>query len=137
MNLIQKCFPIVAIAATSFFAVPAQAFSVGGTPTYSSNGLPTQLSVANEVQIPDGDIKFNVPDAGALEVGSLFLEGVLSAINVTGSASYAAVPNYITGFQFLGQDAVFNINAGDGVIAGFANNSNFTIDSLISQQFSV
>ncbi|NEQ55462.1 MAG: hypothetical protein F6K11_35995, partial [Leptolyngbya sp. SIO3F4] len=55
-----KFVPIVTIAAIGLSAVPAQAFTVGGNPEYSENGLPTVLSVINETQVlPPGDTKFS------------------------------------------------------------------------------
>ncbi|NEQ54392.1 MAG: PTPA-CTERM sorting domain-containing protein [Leptolyngbya sp. SIO3F4] len=71
-------------------------------------------------------------DPTQLKIGALSLSGVLNMSGSTNNATYNAVTSYITGFQFLGKDAVLNINAGTGVIAGFIGGSNFTIDALVT-----
>ena len=131
MNLI-KFSPVVTAVVISLLAAPAQAFSIGGNPSYATNALPTELSVNNEVRISDGDTQFTVSDPNALQIGTLFLEGSLGESGFIEDSFYSPVLSYITGFQFLGREAVFNLNAGQDVLAGFINGSNFTIDSLLS-----
>ena len=131
MNL-KILVPITVATAATLAAVPAEAFTLSGNPTYTPNGLPTELSVTNETIVSDGDINFSVSDPTALDIGSIFLEGSLGVFGVTGSASYAAVSSYITGFQFFGEEAIFNLDAGESVLAGFINDSNITTDSRLS-----
>lgn len=131
MNL-SKFSPLIIVATISLLANQAQAFSIGGNSVYATDGLPNELSVDNEVQIPDGDAQFTVLDAAALQIGSLFLEGSLGEFGLTENSFYASVSSYITRFQFLGTEAVFNLNAGQGVLSGFIDDSNFTIDSMLS-----
>ncbi len=131
MNLIKLSSAITAIT-ISLSAIPAQAFSIGGNASYTSNGLPAELSVTNEVQIPDNDTQFTVVDPNALQIGSILLEGVLEDFGITENSVYAPVSSYITGFQFLGEAAVFNLDAGQQVFAGFSSNNRFTVDSMLS-----
>lgn len=131
MNLI-KLFPVVTVAAVSLPAASAQAFGIAGNSSYTPSSLLTELSVSNEVQIPDNDTKFTVINPSNLEIGSLFLEGFLGEFGVTENSVYAPVLSYITGFQFLGEEAVFNLNAGQNVLYGSLNESSFAIDSQLS-----
>ncbi|NEQ54393.1 MAG: hypothetical protein F6K11_30400 [Leptolyngbya sp. SIO3F4] len=131
MNLI-KLSPAVAVTAISCLAIPVQAFTIVGNPDYSKDGLPTELSVNNEAQILDGDTQFTVENPNDLRVDSLLLEGSLDETGISNNSIYAPVLNYITGFEFLGTKAIFNLDAGKNVFAGFVSSSNFILDSFLS-----
>ncbi|MEA5466735.1 hypothetical protein VB741_23620 [Leptothoe sp. PORK10 BA2] len=81
---------------------------------------------------PDGDTQFTVSNPSALNIGSLLLEGTLGEFGVTDNSIYTSISSYITGFQFLGEEATFNLNASETVLFGFANGSIFTLDSELS-----
>lgn len=131
MSLI-KFAPVVTVTALSLFALPAQAFSLAGESSHTSDGLLTELSVVNEVYIPDEDIQFTVLEPSELDIGSLFLEGDLGDFGVTDAGMYDPVSSYITGFEFLGQAAVFNLNAGENVLFSVTGGSTLILDSELS-----
>lgn len=125
-----KLFPILAVAATGLATLPAQAFQVNGDASYTTDGLPTTLSVDNESGAV-GDLQFTF-GPNSLDVGSLNLNGSLGGpVGSTNTANYSAVGSYLTGFQFLGQEAVFNLNAGQAT-AAFTGLTNFTVSTSIA-----
>ncbi|MEM9486485.1 MAG: hypothetical protein AAGA83_22650 [Cyanobacteria bacterium P01_F01_bin.116] len=131
MNVI-KFSRIATATAISLWVLPAHAFTIGGQPSYSEHGLPSELSINNAVQVDDGDTQFTVLAPDTLNVSSLALEGTFEEFGITDNGTYSSVSSYITGFEFLGQAAVFNLDVGEDVLVGFSSSSRFTFDSEIT-----
>lgn len=131
MNMIQFS-RIATVTAISLWVLPAQAFTIGGQASYSSDSLPTELSVNNEIQVADRDTQFTVLAPDTLDIRSIVLEGTSGEFDVTENSTYGAVSPYITGFEFLGQAASFNLFAGENVLVGLSASSRFTLSSEIT-----
>ena len=122
---------IATVTAIGLWVLPAQAFTIGGQSSYSSESLPSELSVNNEIQVADGDNQFTVSAPDSLDIDSLVLEGTFGEFGISDDSTYDAVSAYITGFEFLGQAAAFNLFAGENVLVGFSGSNRFTFTSEI------
>jgi hypothetical protein len=105
-------------------ATPAQALQIAGNASYSSTSFPTTLTVTNEAN--NGDLTGGFTDVTGILVNALTIASGSSAPGF--NANYSATSSFLTNFQYQGQNAVFNLLAGNNVLQNF-NPIQFTFDA--------
>lgn len=109
-NLLKAASVVAAVAAVTAGATSANAFTIGGNVDFSV-AAPAVTADFSNATVVGVDADFSA--AGTpVSVQDLPLTAIVSLL-----ASNPAIPNFITGFQYQGTNAVFDLNAGsDSVV---------------------